>query len=201
MRIIAGKLKGRNIELAKGSKARPATSFVRELVMNLYQTGAPDGSSLLPRGAFLDLFAASGSMGFEALSRGAPFACFVEADSRSAGAITRSAHQLEVQAQVKVLVTDARRCFGTLDKLLGVQRISAAFVDPPFMPGFAAGFLQYLGRGNRIFAPEALIIVRSSEKLPLGVAGLHLVESRSGGNATLYLYRPALTAEDAADGS
>jgi 16S rRNA (guanine966-N2)-methyltransferase len=201
MQIIAGELKGRKIELPRGSRARPATSFVRELAMNLFSTAAPDGGSLLAQGAFLDLFAASGANGFEALSRGAPFAVFVEADPRHAAAIGRTAGALGVAGRCKVLQTDARRCFKAVERFLLGRRCSAAFVDPPFIPGFAPQFLPYLGQAARLFLPEALVIVRSKEALPLAVDGLRLVESRQGGGGTLFLYRPAPDGEDAADGT
>jgi 16S rRNA (guanine966-N2)-methyltransferase len=140
-------------------------------------------------------------MGMEALSRGAPYAIFVEADHRTGANIRRNLAALELAGVSRVLTTDARRAFATIDQLLGERRVSAAFVDPPFMNGFVDSFLPHLAAGRRVFAPDALIIVRSDERrAPLAVPGLHLVESRSGGNATLYLYRPALTAEDAADG-
>lgn len=194
MRIIAGELKGRNVELPRGSRARPATGFVRELVMNLLETRGPDGGSLLPSGGFLDLFAASGVSGFEALSRGAPEAVFVEVDRRNAAQITRNCHAFGVAQRCKVLTVDARRCGRPLERHLDGRRLAAVFADPPYIPGFAPGFLPHLGKLTGLFLPEALVIVRSVERLPDAVPGLRLIESRSAGKGKLYIYSPQLPA-------
>jgi 16S rRNA (guanine966-N2)-methyltransferase len=190
MRIIAGELKGRNVELPRGSKSRPATGFVRELVMNLLETRGPDAGSLLSVGPFLDLFAASGVSGFEALSRGAPESIFVEIDGRHSAQINRNAYSFGIQARVKVLTCDARRIAKPLARHLGERRLAAAFADPPYIPGFAPGVLPHFGKLADLFHPAGLLIVRAVEKLPETVPGLSLIESRSAGKGRLYIYVP-----------
>jgi 16S rRNA (guanine966-N2)-methyltransferase len=190
MRITAGDLKGRSVELPKGSKARPTTGLIREQVMNLL---VADDQGRLASGPFLDIFAASGITGFEALSRGAPFAYFVESDPRHVAQIRRTAFQFGVQDRCRVLQCDARRCFNPLGRILGDARLSAAFIDPPYIPGFAAGYLPALERGMQYFDLDARLVFRSSERLPEAGGGLRLLESRGGGRARLYVFAPADT--------
>lgn len=194
MRIIAGELKGRSVELPRGSRSRPATGFVRELVMNLLDTRGPGGTSLVPLGGFLDLFAASGVSGFEALSRGAPEAVFVEVDGRHSAQITRNSYAFGIQERCKVLTCDARRVHNPLERHLAGRRLAAAFADPPYIAGFAPHYVPYLGRLAGLFLPEALLMVRSMERLPEAVPGLRLIESRSAGKGKLYLYSPLSSA-------
>src|SRR5205809_7168156 len=103
MRIIAGSLRGREITLPKNSRIRPATGFVREMLMNIYTP------QRLQSGAFLDICAGSGLVGFEALSRGAQHVYFIEVDAQTTQALKDNAEHFGVTEQVTVLRADARR--------------------------------------------------------------------------------------------
>ncbi|MCH7472175.1 RsmD family RNA methyltransferase [bacterium] len=185
MRIIAGELKGREVRLPRGSPVRPATGLVREQVMNLLT--APR----LKAGKFLDLCAGSGLIGFEALSRGAPAVIFVEADKATARNISETARTLGVSDRITVIKRDARRCFAAVRKRLDPgERIAAAILDPPYIPGMAEEILLSLGAAADIYVKDALIVVRTPEELPAAVDGLAFDSRRGAGNASLWLYRP-----------
>jgi 16S rRNA (guanine966-N2)-methyltransferase len=187
VRIIGGELKGRRVELPRGSRARPTTGLIREQVLSLLTA---DNANRLEQGPFLDVFAASGITGFEALSRGAPQAYFVEVDPRHVAQIKRTAYEFGVEKRAKVLRCDARRCIRPLAKDLGDNRLAAAFVDPPFIPGFAQELVPVLDAASSLFQQGARIVLRSSEELCFNLHGLRLIESRGGGRARLYVLTP-----------
>jgi 16S rRNA (guanine966-N2)-methyltransferase len=182
MRIIAGELKGQEVLPPRGSRIRPATGLVREMAMNLFTPAR------LSSGPFLDLCAGTGLMGFEALSRGAPRALFVETDARTAAQLRRSAERLGVADRAEVLRLDARRCFKTVNRLLAGAHLACIFLDPPYLDTMAAELLAYCGRNSGLLADDGLLIARAPEALPLEVAGLRFISQRNAGRSFLALY-------------
>lgn len=194
MRIIAGQLRGREVRAPRGSRVRPATGLVREMTMSLL-------GDRLASAPFLDLCAGTGLVGFEALSRGAPHAVFVEADARHAGRLRRTAHELGVAERSTVLKLDVRRCFGAVRKALGSQHAACAFLDPPFIEGMAEELLTCCGRESTALAPEGLLIVRAPGRLPVEVAGLKFRDHRRAGQSWLGVYAPAAQPETGGRGA
>jgi 16S rRNA (guanine966-N2)-methyltransferase len=118
MRIIAGSHRGRRIDAPKGLDTRPTSDRVRESAFNLI--GPVDGASVL------DLYAGSGAMGLEALSRGAARAVFVEADVQACRAINENLDRLRLTG-AHVLCQDATRYLST-----ETRRFDLVFCDPPY---------------------------------------------------------------------
>lgn len=191
MRIIAGKLKGREIHLQRGARARPATGVVLETTMNLFTIEG------LANGVFLDLCAGSGIVSFEAISRGAPRAVQVEIDGPTVANLRRLGAELGVSEQVTVLRQDARRCFKTVGRIVGEDAVTNVFLDPPYLKGqgttMVHDLLMHLAENGRgVLHPDALVIARSPYRIENNqFPGLALVEERTVGSAWLYLYRPA----------
>lgn len=186
VRIIAGELKGREIRLPRGSRARPATGYVRELVMNLF---SPDR---LRDGAFLDMCAGSGIVGFEAVSRGAPMLLSVEVDRRACENIRNQAREFGIAGQLQLIKVDARRCLSAVSKQLrDGMKISCCFADPPYIAGMAASLLPALGSEGAPWSDDARIIIRTPDELPESSPGLELLDKRRAGNAWLWIWRPA----------
>jgi 16S rRNA (guanine966-N2)-methyltransferase len=127
VRIIAGRWKGRNIHAPAGDRVRPTGDRAREAWMSIV-------SSLLPGARVLDLFAGSGALGLEALSRGAASADFVETDAASLRAIRENGAHLGATDQMKIHRADALRFVSSLDAL----SYDVAFADPPYGQGLAA---------------------------------------------------------------
>jgi len=174
--------------------------------MNLF------GPERLEGGIFADICAGSGLVGFEAVSRGAELAFMVEVDPRQAKLLSDTAKDFGVADRVRVLRTDARRCFRTIAKGLPDGRgLSAVFLDPPFIPGMARDLLNSLGAASRpaadppdksaadaggpLLSPEALVILRTPDHLDeeergTAIDGLEFIERRPAGSAKLWLYRP-----------
>lgn len=120
MRIIAGRWRGFGIQAPPGQRTRPTTDRVREAWMSTLQHDLPDAT-------VLDLFAGSGALGLEALSRGAAHATFVEIGSASLRALQANIAKLQADA-VTVVKADALRYARGLER----AAFDIAFADPPY---------------------------------------------------------------------
>lgn len=124
MRVIAGEFRGRPLVAPPGSTTRPTSDRVRESIFNsLGSLGALDGEVVL------DLFAGSGAMGIEALSRGMARAVFVESDRSAAQTISRNLSSLGLADRASVVVSPVERY---LDRQGEIDTYSLVLVDPPY---------------------------------------------------------------------
>lgn len=126
MRIVGGKLSGRRFKGPPGDVTRPTAERVREAIAS-----ALDARDLIRGRRVLDLYAGTGALGFEALSRGAESAVFVERDSRVAKALAESAQELGVSEVTHVLREDLSRARGQRE-VLARGPFSLVFADPPY---------------------------------------------------------------------
>lgn len=126
MRIVGGRWRGRRIEAPPGEQVRPTADRVREAWMNIL-------GARLPGARVLDLFAGSGALGLEALSRGAQVAEFVEIAPRSLRALAANASALGAGAAALVHRQDATRFVESLED----GAFDVAFADPPYAQGLA----------------------------------------------------------------
>jgi 16S rRNA (guanine966-N2)-methyltransferase len=152
MRIIAGSRKGARIFAPKGHDTRPTGDRVREAAFNLI--GPVEGMHVL------DLYAGSGAMGLEALSRGAESATFVESDRAAAETVVRNVEKLSL-AGATVLREDAARKLAA-DTASG-RRYDLVLIDPPY--GNLPGLLPMLSANlPAIVAPAGLVVVESAAR-------------------------------------
>ncbi len=171
MRIISGKYKGRAIRFPR--HIRPTQDKVRQAVFNTL-SGAVEGARVL------DLFAGSGALGLEALSRGAREAVFIERDKRSLAALTRNVEALGVAGASQAFLKNTGLALLILAKKGRIFDIVLA--DPPYHKGLAKKTLQTLGAGG-ILAPYGFVIIEHGrqETLPKEEGFLHLFrQSRYG---------------------
>ena len=177
MRIIAGSRKGARIFAPKGLDTRPTGDRVREAAFNLLGPGAADGATVL------DLFAGSGAMGLEALSRGAAQATFVENDREACRTINRNVDKLALVGAT-VLCQDALTALRN-DARMGA-RYDLVFVDPPYrrFSSLQNALIQHL---PDILAPGGTLVVETAApeepELPL-----HKRTTRRYGSARLTLF-------------
>ena len=126
MRIVAGQYRGATIHAPKGVATRPTSDRVRQALFNVLEHGAPavdfEGARVL------DLFAGSGALGFEALSRGAGYAIFIEESSDARAAIRRNVEALGLTGVTKIWRRDATK-LGPVGNLAPFDLI---FCDPPY---------------------------------------------------------------------
>ena len=152
MRIVAGSRKGARIFAPRGLDTRPTGDRVREAVFNL--VGPVDGAEVL------DLYAGSGAMGLEALSRGAARVTFVESDRAAAETILRNLDKLRLEGAVVVREDVARRLAADA---AGGRRYDLVLVDPPYT--MLARTLPILAAHlPAVLAPDGVAVVESDAR-------------------------------------
>jgi len=157
VRIIAGELGGRRIEAPEGDATRPMLDRVREALFSRIE-------DLLPGARVLDLFAGSGSLGLEALSRGALHVRFVERDAEALASLDRNVRELGVKDRVRVWRGDALRFESWRDRRKDEPVFDLAFFDPPYKlvtnpdtSPMLVRALEVLVRDN--LSPDGLVVV------------------------------------------
>jgi 16S rRNA (guanine966-N2)-methyltransferase len=187
MRIVGGKFKGHSIAPPHGSAIRPTTDRVRESVFNILAHGT-EGLSL--EGArVLDLFAGTGAMGLEAISRGARFCQFVEESAEARGLIRRNADALGVIGLVKIWRRDAT----ALGPCAPQPGFDLVFADPPYGKGLGEKALASLVSGQWL-NPGAIVVLEEARKAELSaIAGLTLIDERGYGDTAIRFYRQGNT--------
>ncbi len=153
MRIIAGTRRGHKIAAPKGLDTRPTSDRVRESAFNLI--GPVDGASVL------DLFAGSGAMGLEALSRGAEHATFVEADRRAAETIDENLAKLRLTG-ARIVRDDAVRALAA--EASAGRKYDLVLVDPPYdlYPELEPKLARYL---PHVLADGGLLVVETGARV------------------------------------
>jgi 16S rRNA (guanine966-N2)-methyltransferase len=181
MRVIAGALKGQRLTTPKGRNTRPTADRVRIACLDTLMP-------YLEAGPFLDLFAGTGGIGIEALSRGAPSAVFVEQDRHAAMALEDNIHRLGLTGRASTVRQ------GVLPALEGLAREGArfgiVFLDPPYASPDGAPALERLARGDCLL-PGAVVVAQHSTKAPqpAELGALTLWKSRRFGETTLTFFR------------
>lgn len=183
MRIVAGQYRGRRLaSVGKGDAAahlRPTTDRVREALFGLLQGGRL--GDVLTDAHVLDLFAGTGALGLEALSRGAAHVTFVENGRKAQALLRDNIRLLEAGDHVRVLPCDARRLPPA------EQACQLVFLDPPYGKGLGALALGAAQTAGWI-APGALIVWEEAcEQIP--PSGFDLIETRRYGDTVLTLLR------------
>lgn len=185
MRIVGGRLKGRALTAPKGHDTRPTSDKARESVFNIlaHASWAPP----LVAARAIDLFAGSGGLGFEALSRGAAFCLFVETDAGARGAIRENAENLGVIGQCRVHRRDATK-LGTKPAGLGAP-FDVAFLDPPYRKGLAAPALAMLAGGGWLAEGAVATVEVAADEAAPEVPGFESLDVRDYGAAKIAFYR------------
>ena len=136
LRLTAGVFKGRAIDTPKTDRVRPTQAKLRQALFNSLQSVIPDSN-------LLDLFAGSGALGFEALSRGAASVVFVEDNRQGLSLIQRNAASLGVEERVHVIGESVARVSGRL-KAKGLGPFDLVLADPPYGGGWELRLLNEL---------------------------------------------------------
>jgi 16S rRNA (guanine966-N2)-methyltransferase len=154
MRIVGGRLRGRALAAPKSPAIRPTADRLRESLFNILAHAYGDP---VTGARVLDLFAGTGALGLEALSRGAAFALFID-DAAAARALIRdNVTTLGLDGATRIFRRDATR----LGDAGPVEPFSLAFLDPPYRQGLAERALVSL-RAGRWLAPAALVVVEEA---------------------------------------
>jgi 16S rRNA (guanine966-N2)-methyltransferase len=183
MRIVGGKFKGHSIAPPQGSATRPTSDRVRESIFNILAHGIEgleiEGSRVL------DVFAGTGALGLEAVSRGARFCQFVDDSSEARGIIRKNADALGVIGLVKIWRRDATD-LGPCSPQPGFDLV---FADPPYGKGMGEKALAALVAGQWL-NPGAIVVLEESQKAVVApVAGVTLIDERDYGDTKVRFYR------------
>lgn len=182
MRVIAGKYRSRRLSAPEGMQTRPTSDRLRETLFNVIASNITDS-------VWLDLFAGSGAVGIEALSRGARSVYFVESISRAIRTIRDNLSSLGIDEGFEIIEREVANALRMLDSQAVVADF--CFLDPPYRKmGDYEQVLGFLSQ-SRILKPESLVIAEHDKHFDPGDAFGSLRRQRvlKQGDAVLSFYR------------
>jgi 16S rRNA (guanine966-N2)-methyltransferase len=181
MRIIAGRFKGRSLSAPKSRDIRPTSDRLREAMFDILSHRFPEA---LEGARVLDLFAGTGALGLEALSRGAATALFVDNGAEARALIRGNVEALACGGITRIFRADAAK----LGKAPAGPAFTLVFLDPPYELGLATPTLKALVAGGWL-AKEAMIVVEEALKAEVAApSGLTRLEERSYGDTKITLF-------------
>jgi 16S rRNA (guanine966-N2)-methyltransferase len=187
MRITAGKFKARTLAAPGDSSVRPTSDKVRQAVFNILEHkdfGFPFG---LEGARVVDLFAGTGAMGLEALSRGARYCLFVDDAATSRALIRENVETFGLTGATKIWRRDA----ATLGPLDTLSPFDVAFLDPPYRKGLLTPALAGLRSGGWLTSP-ALVVVEMAEEEDLpSTDGYEMLDDRVYGDTRVAILKTA----------
>src|SRR5215475_1408671 len=154
MRIVGGRLGGRTLATPKSQNVRPTSERLRESLFNILAHGYDDA---LTGTRVLDLFAGTGALGLEAMSRGAAFALFIDDGAEARALMRQNVEALGLGGITRIFRRDATR----LGAVHPNQPFGLVFIDPPYRKGLAEKSLVSLHKGGWLM-PDALVIVEEA---------------------------------------
>ncbi len=164
MRITGGQLRGRSVPCPDGMSVRPTSSKARQAFFNIL-------GSRISGANFLDLFAGSGLMGFEALSRGAKAVTFVEENKAQATSIKKSSVLFNVPGDANVVICDVRRVWPHINGAV----FDIIYADPPYKKSYGSQILAALVEFHLV-AKDGLVIIEHNRDDLMEVDGGSLVK-------------------------
>ena len=178
MRVVAGRFGGRVLVAPRGRSTRPTSDRVREALFSILGDGVVEGARVL------DLFAGSGALAIEALSRGASHAALVDSSSAAVAAIRRNLSMVGAEAEVRR--QDAMSYLKTA--LRDARQYDLVFLDPPYRHASALGRELSTALGP-VLAPEARVVAESDRRAPLEL-DLTLLDERRYGDTLIRIHGP-----------
>ncbi len=183
LRVIAGEYKGRLLKSPKTDKTRPTSGILRKSVFDICRPW-------IEGAVFLDVFAGSGAIGIEALSRGASHVTFIDSEKRALLCIQDNLRALKLEEQAQVLLGDALQMLERLEKLK--KRFSMIYIDPPYGENnFNLDILTFLdtaqlAQGAHLFIEEPFPSLIEEQKIVF--QNLRHIDTRKFGRSLLHQY-------------
>lgn len=187
MRIIGGSERGRRLQAPRGDRTRPTADRTRQAVFDMLLHAPWYGREWLEEAMVLDAFAGTGALGLEALSRGAPFATFLEKSRPGLAVLWENIRACRLEERVRVLPCDTTR------PPRAKTPCTLAFLDPPYGRGLVTRGLRALSYME--WLTEETVIVAETENTPEGfvLSNAELLATRPSGAALVTVwtrYRP-----------
>lgn len=185
MRIVSGEFRGKALIAPEGQATRPTSDRARQAIFNILEH-APWSPGMRDL-RVMDLFAGSGALGFEALSRGAAFCLFVETDEAARGAIRDNVEAMSLFGKTRVHRRDATD--------LGIKPgadgppFDLAFLDPPYAKGLGEKALERLAAGGWLANGATVVFERGASEPPFEVSGFDALDTREYGAARVHFLR------------
>ena len=179
MRVIAGKAKGHRLKVPRGTTVRPATDLVRGAIFSILETTTSDWLQVL------DLFAGSGALGIEALSRGAGWVDFVERQPRCCDIIRQNLEKTKLASQAHIYCCSVEKAISFLDK-----EYSIILMDPPYSNSSIGSIVAQLA-ASKLVGANSIVVVTHSSHHPLNstYATLNLIKDRRHGDSCIAVYQ------------
>jgi 16S rRNA (guanine966-N2)-methyltransferase len=183
MRITGGKIKGRRLGKITGLHIRPTSDAVREAIFDILGQALPDCR-------ILDLFAGTGSLGIESLSRGAKLAVFVDNSSRALALIKKNLSMCDFEGLSMIVKKNLPNGLTHIQGL-GYSRFDVVFIDPPYGKGYIKPTIRTL-IDKDLLGKDGRIVIESSKHtddlFPTNCYGLRLKKAKSYGSTVIGCY-------------
>jgi 16S rRNA (guanine966-N2)-methyltransferase len=182
MRVVGGDFRGRELAAPRGRDIRPTSDRLRQTLFDILAHAYGDP---VPGARVLDLFAGTGALGIEALSRGAGYALFVEDGLEARGLIRRNIETFNLTGRTRVFRRDAAR----LGPVGTIEPFDLVFADPPYRAGIGDLALASAVEGGWL-RPGALCVLEEASDVELApIDHMNLIESREFGDTVLHFFR------------
>lgn len=181
MRIISGKAKGTKLYTLEGSNTRPTLDRVKESIFNIIQEEIQESK-------VLDLFAGSGAIGLEMLSRGAKKAVLCDNSAEAIKIIKKNTEKTHMEEKTEIYQTDYKKCIEKIKK----EKFDIIYIDPPYKTDLISKSLQEIIKKD-IITKESLIIIETDEeekvKKEIEKLELEITDERKYGRAKIIFLR------------
>ncbi len=181
MRIVGGKYRGRSIASPKSDKIRPTKDRTRESLFNILEHSY---SELLQEGRMLELFAGTGAVGIEALSRGCDFVLFVEQSIEGRGLLRQNTDNLSLHGCTKIFKRDATK-LGPISKF---EPFTILFADPPYGLGLGEKAIKSAADNDWLIDQALVILEERSDVEPDLDERFSYLDKRPFGDTNIWFY-------------
>ena len=181
MRVISGKVRGLKLDTPKNEDVRPTTDRVKESLFNIINPYIIDSN-------VLDLFAGTGSLGIECLSRGASSAIFVDVSKESINIVKSNIKKARVENESTILNLDFKSAINSLSSKN--KQFDVIFMDPPYYKNMFSDALSAVDNNN-LLKEDGIIVVEHDtvDKFPDNMGRLYKSREKKYGNTTLTFYK------------
>lgn len=184
MRIISGKFGGRRFDIKVPPETRPTTDFVKEIVFNVLQNIIDFDGKIV-----YDLFAGTGAYGFEALSRGANFCCFVDKSPKACEIIKNISEKIGLRQNHYYIIRKDILSFFKRYSEFGLEKPNIIFIDAPYEQKIENKVLNII-KENKIYKNESIIIIEHSKMSNIMLLqGFDLINKKEAGDSIIDFIR------------
>ena len=176
MQIIAGNFRGTRLHTPEGMVTRPTLSRVKEAFFNVIQNDVSGCS-------FLDVFAGTGQMGIEAISRGASYCAFI--DTTTASLIKQNIQKLKIDTPYNIFDSDATLAITSM----AIKKFDFVYLDPPHEYAHTQELLELVHKQGIVADGGTVVLEWATTASPLHYQGLTVTKSKKYGNTTLFFYK------------